>query len=149
MATLAEQLRKTCYAVRAIPGALGLRPHTVEIVTGVWSGSHTGEGLVTEGSTPLVEANNQPPKLRWLTQEERALGDLAEGSVVIGPVTPAFQGIGIDIGAFNAAALGRGQTLHLKITGPQHPRGAIYRITNLSADHSMHYTITAAPVANV
>lgn len=140
--TLADDLKPLVNAVRAIPGEMGLRPHSVTAKLGEWNGSHTGEGAETVTSTTLLESG-QNPKVRWLKQEERALSDLPEGACEIGPLTP---GLGLDLDTVTATDAG--QTLHLRIVGPQHPSGAIYRVTKINADHALHYTLQAVPVSS-
>lgn len=143
-----DDFRAIAYAARAIPGQFGLRPHAVAILSGSWSGSHTGDGTETTTSVALTESGGYPPKVRWLNDEDRAVGNLPDGTVEIGPITPAFSGGGTDIASLNASALSRGHTLHLRITGPQHPSGAIYRVLGVECDRAIHYTIRAAPVGN-
>ena len=146
--SFSDDLKPLLNSVRSIPGSLGIRPHSVAIVVGVWSGSHTGEGSEDQTTTPITEADGQPPKVRWLKQDERALADLPEGTCEIGPITPSFGGGGLDISQFNSAAsLSRGDTLHIVITGPQHPSGAVYRVIQVNADKALHYSIRAVPVS--
>lgn len=147
MPTLAEQLRGPLYAARAIAGTLGLRPHTVAIVVGTWSGTYTGRGSLTNATTAITEAGGHPPKIRKLNDEELALGQLDRGVVQIGPITPAFSGGGTDMATL-AGDLAAGQTRHVLITGPEHPNGAMFRITAVDADSALHWMIRAEPVAD-
>lgn len=143
-----DRLRKIAHRVRAIPGhRFGLRPHTVALVAGTWSGTHTGDGGVSDDETPIVEANSQPPKVRWLSDEQIAVGSLAKGTIVVGPVTPSFSGGGTDLASIVGTDLSQGDTLHLKVTGPKHPTGALYRISKINADKALRYMITAEPVS--
>jgi hypothetical protein len=143
--TLADDLKPLVNAIRAIPGELGLRPHTISVLLGTWSGDHTGEGTETASSTAILESA-QNPKVRWLKQEERALADLPEGSCEIGPLTPSYPGGGFTLSTITS--FDRGETLHLRIVGPQHPSGAVYRVTKINADHALHYTLQAVPVSS-
>lgn len=146
MATLGSSLLKLAYGVRSIPGKLGVRPHTVSILKRSWTGSQPGDGIQTDVEMVIHEGGNQPPKVRWLTEEQLAVGNLNPGTVAIGPITPKFQGGGTDLYDLDASQLEVGDGRYLRITGPMHPQGAIYKIIKLSADHALHYTLTASPV---
>jgi hypothetical protein len=144
--TLADDLMSVVYEGRAIAGSLGFRPHTVAIVATTWTGQHTGEGSGIPESTPIVEANSQPPRVRWLNSEEIALANLGSGIVEIGPITPSFSGGGTDLETL-AGDVQTGATRYVLITGPQHPNGAVYRITDISAERPLRYMLKAAPTA--
>lgn len=143
-----DAYRAIVWANRNIPGLYGLRPHTVSIVISTTSGVVTGEGAKTASVTPLVEAAGIPPKVRWLKDEELALGSLQAGTVRIGPITPDFPGGGTAIGVLSAASLSNGQQFHILITGPQHPNGAKYALLSVDAQAALHYYITATPVSD-
>lgn len=144
--SLADSLKPLLSSVRSIPGQLGLRPHTVEVLLGTWSGAQTGEGAESISTVSITE-NGQPPKIRRLKPEERALDDLPEGSVEIGPVTPDFAGGGFDLQTIRVRI--KGATLHFRITGPDPPQGsAVYRVTQAHADFALHYTFVCVPVSN-
>lgn len=145
-----DRYRAIAYRARAIAGEQhGLRPHTASIIQTIWSGAHTGDGSRSETETAIVEAGGQPPKIRWLNDEALALGNLAKGSVQVGPITPLFSGGGTDLVAIQGTALLAGDTLHVRITGPKHPTGALYRITKVDEDRALRYMITAEPVSEV
>lgn len=143
-----DDLRRTVWDARWIPGSFGLRPHTVEVGLGSWSGSVTGEGTLTTTWTPIVEANGQSPKVKWLSTEEIAVGGLQKGSVRIGPITPDFSGGGTSVAQIMLDSMTTGQTRHVRITGPTHPTGAIYVLKNTDFGSALHYYITCEPVAN-
>ncbi len=146
--TLASGLKQLTYSVRGIAGKLGVRPHTVSILKRSWSGSQPGDGTQTDVELRIHEAGGQPPKVRWLTEEQLAVGSLEAGTVQIGPITPKFQGGGTDLSFLDGSLLEAKEARLLRITGPMHPRGAIYKVTKLTADHALHYTITASPVSD-
>lgn len=145
MATLAEELLPVVHDARAIAGELGFRPHTVALVVVTSSGTHTGDGTRTETVTAITEAGGQPPRVRWLKDEELALGQLAVGSIEVGAITPSFAGGGTDLALLTGADMTTGQVRLLRITGPNHPSGADYCITSISADRTLRYMIQAAP----
>lgn len=146
--TFASSLYPMLARVRAIPGQLGLRPHTVSVVSRSWSGGQTGEGDETVVNVPIVEADGRPPKVRWLSNEEIALGGLPSGSVQIGPITPSFSDGGTNLSDLDGSDLETSDTRQLRITGPQHPNGALYRVKALNADSALHYTIVAVPAGS-
>lgn len=142
--SFAEDIRGTLMSCRAIPGQYGVRPHSVTIVRVSFSGDHTGDGAVYDRETPITEGDGQSPKVRWLNQEELALASLPNGSCTIGPITPV---LGLDLS--NLAGVIQGSTVALRIMGPQHPQGAMYRITQVNAEKGLHYTLVAKPVVEV
>jgi hypothetical protein len=145
--TLADDLLPTVLAGRAIAGTLGFRPYRVYIVAESYTGPHTGESLANIDETEIVEGSSQPPKVRWLKDEEIAVGNLAGGTIEVGPITPEFAGGGTSLELL-AGELDRGATRHVRIVGPKHPDGARYRITEIRAERALRYTIRAVPVAN-
>jgi hypothetical protein len=148
MPTLAESLKPLVFGVRSIPGALGLRPHSVSIVIASTSGTYTGDGTRSEDETAIVEASNQPPKVRWLKDEELAVGQLSAGTIEVGPITPSNGTIGTLLATLSGADLTDGQVRLLRITGAQHPDGADYTITRVNADKALHYSIQGVPVGS-
>ena len=147
MATFAENLLPSLYKIRAIPGNLGLRIHSVTLITSAWSGSHTGDGTETTTETPIYESGSKSPKVRWKTQEEVAVGNLARGTCEIGPITPSFTGGGTVFASFGN--VDAGETVHIKITGPEHPSGALYKLTHIHQETPFRIMLEASPVAEV
>lgn len=145
--SFASDLLATVWNLRGLPGQYGIRPHTVALVQILNTGAHPGS-VANEGvSTPLTEGNSQPPKVRWLKDEEIAVGALSSGTIEVGPITPAFDGGGTDLTALQGADLQTNDQLYLRITGPKHPDGALYRITDLQCERALRYMIRAVPVA--
>lgn len=140
---LADSLKSLARSVRAIPGQMGLRPHRVFLVTETWDGGQVGEGTKASVEVELVEGDNQPPKVRQLTDERRALGDLAAGALEIGPVTPPDAGT-ITADMLRGVDLQPGiETLKLRVSGPL--GDALYTIKGLTMDRAIHWTIVAEP----
>lgn len=130
--------------VRAIPGRdIGARPHTVALATITWSGTHTGDGNDIETTTDLTEGDGQPPKIRWLNDEQLAVGGLSDGEIEIGPITPSGD---VDLSQIRFDDAETGDQTQLIITGPKHPNGARYRITRITADRATQWRIRARPV---
>lgn len=132
------------HAVRARPGEMGLRPHRVELREAESAGPHTGDGETYESWTNITEAGGYPPKVRWMKDEEIAVGALPSGSIEIGPITTE---LGAKIALLRGDDLTNGQMHMLRITGPMHPNGALYTIKSVMADHAMHYTLRAFPLS--
>lgn len=148
MASLVPNLRKTLFNARSIAGQLGFRIHRAWIViarSGA-EGQYTGDGGRWERATELLEANGQSPKVRWLKDEEKALGQLPDGSVEVGPITPEFPGGGTAPELLTGANINVGAVRLLRIVGPQHPDGADYRITTVTLDRALRYSIRGVPV---
>ncbi len=144
--TLADDLFDTVYEGRAIAGDLGFRPHSVTLVISAYSEDHPGAGSRTDTETPIAEFGGQPPRVRWLNGEELAVGNMAAGTIEIGPITPEFPGGGTPIASLNGSELSAGQSRLLRITGPNHPSGALYEITNITADRTLRFMLKAKPL---
>lgn len=146
--TLRDNLLPLIYNVRSIPGSMGLRPYTVAILLGTWSGAYTGRGSSVAELLTITEGNGQPPKVRELNTEELALGSLGKGSISIGPITPGFPGGGTPLGNLKPC-VNAGQTVHVVLTGPEYPKGAKFLIKDVKTDRALHYTLTCEPVAEM
>jgi hypothetical protein len=131
-----------CNRARAIPGSLGLRPHTLERVARF---AESVREDVTEKVTPIVEANGQSPLIRWLTAEELTVGQLNPGTAEA-RFTPSFGGGGTDIALLRGDDLGPNDKLYFRITGPHHVGGALYRKAKLNDEKALHYTLQLVPV---
>jgi hypothetical protein len=142
---LADDLRPLLHQIRAIPGELGLRPHSVALVAARTSGGqYTGDGSRWEIETAIVHSGGQPPKVRWAKDQDVAMGLVPKGAVTVGPITSDFTGYE-HLVALNGGDLERGAVRHLRITGPKQPSGADYRITDVKCERALHYLITAEP----
>lgn len=143
--TLADSLKPLARSIRGIPGALGIRPHRVYLVTETWSGSRPGYGAVSRTEVELTEGGGHPPKIRQLNDERRALANLPQGSIEIGPITVHHAGVGVTAEQLRGEGLTTGQLLKLRIVGPT--GDAWYRIADLRLDRAIHWTIVAQPVS--
>lgn len=145
MANLAERYKPLVYKYRAFAGERGFRTHTVKLVTTSEHGTHTGDGDADETETAITEANAQSPKVRWLNDEEIAVGGYAgRGVVEIGPITPAFSGGGTNLNAL-MGVLERRDTVQIEITGPMHPTGMRYVIISALQERPLRIMIRARP----
>ena len=143
--SLADDLKPVLREIRAIPGEFGLRPHTVTLLSRSWDGTYSGDGTRTDTSLSLTEGDNQPPKVRWLSDEELAVAGLSNAAVTIGPIT-ADHDARTWLDDIRGDNLSTGDGRYLTITGPKHPNGAKYRITRINSERALHYMINAEPV---
>lgn len=144
--SLVTELRKTLFAARSIAGRLGFRTHTVAVLRRYALGQHTGDVDVSD-IVPITEQDGFPPKTVWLNSEELALANLAKGAVDIGPITPEFPGGGTSLALLDARNLETGDAQYILITGPYHPEGAVYRVTDITAHKALNYRLRAVPVS--
>jgi hypothetical protein len=144
----ADEYRELADECRAIPDEHGLREHTVSLVTSYWTGGLPGVGDEVEASVPITVFGTSPPKVRFPTQREIALGLMSEGSVVVGPFTPDYGTGGFNRSLLDGSLVETGETLHLLITGPQHPDGQRYRIKNSNVDRALRIVLTCVPAGS-
>lgn len=140
----AARFKRIARKARAIPGQFGLRTHRVFLRVQPNVGTEFGDNLITQ-ETEFVEGDNQPPKVRFLNDEQLQLGNLPQGSVEIGPVTPGTASAGILDERLRGDDLGNLDTLTLRIVGPS--GDAIYTIKKRPMDRALHRMITASPLA--
>ena len=144
-----DRFRALAHRIRAIPGRdFGLRPYRVYVVTAHFPNTTTGHKLTSNPFADRVElthADGQPPKVRWLNEEELAVGNYSAGTVEIGPITPSLGG-GTPIELLKRC-VNEGDLYHLELVGPQFPNGARFAQQKLTTDHALHYIITASRVA--
>lgn len=146
--TLRDDLLPTVFDARGIAGELGFRTHSVAVVVASTPGLYPGDGPREETVTTLAEGSGQPPRVRWLKDDERALGALPVGTVEIGPITPQFVGGGTDLSLLTGANMEPGELRLIRITGPNHPSGADYTIQSVHAERALRYMLTAIPVGS-
>jgi hypothetical protein len=145
---LSDSLKAIAHQVRAIPGTLGLRPYTVESVITTRALTYGLQGAESTATVAITEAGGQPPKVRFLSPKELAIGELATGSVDVGPITPDHTGGGTVISVLNGSSLEHKDIKHFKLTGPHAPNGQLYRLVSVRSDHALHYMLTLSPVAS-
>jgi len=133
--------------LRAIPGKLGLRAYTVQRVLRQWDGARAGEGNLTETVTQIVVGEGQPPQVRWLTDEELALGGFDKGTVKVGPVTPTTPGGGYET-EFLRPFPPPNTLLHYVLTGPEYPRGANFGLARIDTERSIGIDLYLTRIAD-
>jgi len=142
-----DSFRQIANDVRAIAGRdFSIRPYTVERLESVNAGDYQLEGTETETAVEIT-VDGQPPKVRWLSDEELALGGMASGTVEVGPITPDHAGGGHSWAVLCGGDLSEGDRLAYRLTGPEHPTGALYRFCGGKHDRALHYLIRLRPIA--
>lgn len=130
-----DDIRQLAHEARAIPGDLGVHPYTVDVVVRAWTGGERGQGTLGTTTTAIVEANGQPPHVRWLNKEEIAVGDFEMGTVEVGNITPEFttaSGSGGTSLSTLQPALADNDVFYYVLTGPRHPTGGHYRLKEIT-----------------
>jgi hypothetical protein len=127
-----------------LDAAFGLRRYDVVMVVTTWSGALPGDGTASPAvETPIVVAGSRRPKVEQLTQRDIvASGGLyQEQDLRVGPLTPAFTSGGLDVTAFDPAAVGPSTEVLFRLTGPGTPAtGALYRKVGQSVEKNFHYS---------
>lgn len=141
-----DRWRGIVHKYRSLPGALGLRPHTVSVRIASSAGTHTGDGAITGDWTDIVEAGGHAPKVRWATDEQIALGQLEKGTAIVGPVTPEFSAGGTPLDLLSGDDAAATDLLQFRITGPRHPDGATYALVDAQCERALHYTLRLRPI---
>ncbi len=138
--TFVSDFLPTLSELRAIPGQMGLRQHSVYLSERSWSGNQIGDGAMYEDEVQLLEGDRNP-KVRQLNDERLALGNLAAGSLEIGPITP---GISTTTDKLRGTELSLREGLHVRVTGPM--GNNYYTISKLVLDKALRWMITVQPV---
>jgi hypothetical protein len=141
----ADKWRRVADKFRALPDAFGLREHTVQLEVSQYSGELPGDGDKYSRYTPITVGNGSPPKVRFPSQKEVALGLFASGSVVIGPFTPDFGSGGFSRPNIDGSLLDTYVGMKILVTGPQCPNGMHYRVNNSNVDRALRIVLTCEP----
>lgn len=144
MSTLVEDLLPLAYELRGLSGEFGMNLHSVELVSSSWTGTHTGDGTRSDYYFQLLEGG-QNPGVRWLNDEELTMAGLSAGAIEVSPLTPDHEGLE-RLAELRGDNMVVKDTRRLLITGPKHPTGALYRITELQAHDPLRYILKASPV---
>jgi len=143
-----DNLRKVAFTLRRLPGEkFEIRPYRIFVVRETHPGKHPGDGPVTTVETEITEANGQPPKVRYMSEEERALGQLHSSTLELGPITPPFPGGGTSWDTLTGKSLAKGDTFYYKLIGPEYPNGARFRFIGGKSDRTFSYRIRVSPVS--
>ncbi len=145
MATQADAWRAIAYAARSIPAQFGFRQYSTSVLIGTWTGEHVGDGDRNDMLFPILENGGTNPKVRFMNEEERALSGMEVGSCEVGPITPDFGSNGTPLSRL-LPSVENGETVHVVITGPRFPNGAVFSIKKVETDHALHWKLTCEPV---
>lgn len=141
--TLADDLLGVARNARGIAGEKGFRVHSVARITR-FKGSNI-RNVVGDEVVAIAEgaALDQPPRVRWMTEEEIAVGSLAKGTIEIGAITPSDA---LDAW-LRGDDMGAGDERYIRITGPHtRPSGDLYRVKSWNAARPLRRMIQAEPV---
>jgi len=127
-----------------VPGEHGLRPYSVAIVIGTWAGAYVGRGGKFETTEPITELGGFPPKVRFLNEEQRTLAGLADGACTVGPITPDNSSGGTAFSELVPAVAAQVE-VHVRITGPAYPQGALFAVKEVKTDRALHWTLVCVP----
>lgn len=125
--------------VRGLPGLLGLRLYTVQVVYETWSGTdssgRSGVGIGAKTlSTPVtlrVDQGGAAPHVRQVSQKDIiASGNLYQDQdLKVGPITPPYFGSAKDddqISIFDPVSAPP-ESIHFFVTGPGYANGAWFK----------------------
>ena len=144
---LVDELLPVLRDGRGLIGEFGLRPYTITIQIYSYSGGVTLDGTKTlESSSELVEAGNQPVKVRWPTGDEIAIGQASGGDLIVGPITPSNSSGGYTPAQLLGQNASSGQVVLYYATGPGIESGAYFRLKSSDLDNVFGYTLTLAPL---
>lgn len=126
MSTVSEVLG-TLDEARQLLDEQGLRPYTVTLRVRTWAGERVGDGAASVTNTPLTVANGGRPKVKL--ESDRDV--VSSGNVFsktryrIGPLTPEYDGGGIDAATLDPAASATPREIFYVISGPGLPATGI------------------------
>lgn len=149
MTNIRQQLIPLVRRLRGeIPGTLaGLRQHRVYRVETSSDGTYVGDGTITATETEILEGDNQPPNVEQPTDEQRALGGLAAGTLIVGPITPFQDGAGVQLSELGGSEISpQTDTLRIRVTGPIGDN--YYRIASREIK-DFRWMLTLEPVSEV
>ena len=139
--TLADDLKPALYDIRSIPGTFGLYVYRVDVVTIRQLDAFKRGQPKSKTSMRGTEGDNQNPKVRFLSNQERELWQMSRGGIEIGPITPSFVGGGTTLASISRETSANDRN-YVKITGPGHESGSKFSIRDIKSDRGMHFTMT-------
>lgn len=94
MALPVDRFRRIADRARGIPGAMGLRPNTLSVVTRTHSLTRLGDGDTDETALVIETPGGNSYKVRDVSSREvsESGGAYEVGDIVVGPITPAYAG---------------------------------------------------------
>lgn len=125
--SLRDALLPVADNLRGMPAVLGMRIHVVAVRVRTWSGERAGVGQPSDTTTGLkIDLGLKNVKVRNVSQKDViASGGLyTDQDLVVGPITPPFQGSTLDndaIAIFDPVVNGIPQTaveVFFRVQGP-------------------------------
>ena len=143
---LADDLKAIARDIRGnISGPMGLRIHRVYLVRTLSEGV-PGDGEQTTTETEIVEGGGHPPRVRQVGDEQRALGNLASGALLVGAITPGDSSVGLTVDELNGVGMVSGsETLRIRVEGPI--GNNLYSLTKKEQASATRWMLTVEPVA--
>lgn len=144
--TLRTGLLKAVDRIRGIPGTLDLRQYTVTIRVRTWTGSRPGVDASTStdaDSSFWVDGGTHRPRVVQVTQKDIiASGGLYQDQdLKVGPITPPYQGGGVDITQFDPNNQSGPAEVLFKVEGlGMAPGGSWYRKVSQDVTKPFAYT---------
>lgn len=132
-----DKYRRIADRARAIPARFGLREYTVEAWVTEYSGAFPGSGASVISKTPLTVGNGVPPKVRFPSQQEIAVGGASIGQAFVGPLTPDYGSGGVMRSLLDGSTLETGQMLQIYVIGPAYPTGCLFREHQFNVDRAL------------
>ena len=140
--TLRDDLLPVFDSVRALMADLDFRRYDIVRRVTTWSGERIGDGSPTETDLPLtLDASGRRIKVKRLTSHEvvSSGGKYAAGDFRIGPLTPTFDGGGVDPSLFNPAVGTAPQEVSFQLTGPGMEDGAWFKLIDTETEKNFGY----------
>ncbi len=143
MTAIRDSLRTVASRCRAIPGRLGLRTKTVELIVESWTGAVAGEGTRTQTVTLLTEASGQPPKVSAASEKRVALGLADVGEQTIGPLTPVAS---VPWATLTQSSVADGETAKIRLTHTETGEVVYCRIAHVDTDKPLRVIMRVVPL---
>jgi hypothetical protein len=129
--TLRDALLPAVDIIRGVPAALGMRLHTVQVVSRSWSGARIGLGTKTDTTTGVkIDLGIYQTKVRQVTERDIvASGGLYSSmDLKVGPITPPYAGSAADNDAISVfdPPVGTNTEVFFNIQGPGMPTGGAW-----------------------
>ncbi len=156
MATLREALLPVVDALRGIPAQLGLRQHSVYVVSRTWSGSRVGLGTNTDTTKhEYVALGQYDTKITMVSAKDiiASGGMYTDQDLKVGPITPAYTGSSVNNAAitdFDPTPGNSPTEIFFKITGPGYPTaGAWFKKISQDVTGNFRYTFIVRKTAEI
>lgn len=141
-----DDFRELADDIRSIPGEFGLREYRCFLVTKEWSGEHPGDGDEVEKLVPLTVGGGQNPKVRFPSQRDVALNLMSLGTIIIGPLTPAYGAGGTNRALFDGSLITVGVGQYIRVYAPDDGDSSDYKVNYVNVDRALRITLQCTNV---